>query len=84
MGITTEVRLLQSEKREPLIDVTPFGIVIVFMPLQFLNADAPMDVTLLGIVMELRLLQYPKARVPMEVTSSGMTKSVIISPFNFN
>ena len=57
LGITTEVRLLHSEKVYSSIDDIPLDKVIVVRPLHPVKAYLPILFTLLGIIIEDKLLQ---------------------------
>ena len=67
-----EVRLLQPEKAEDPMLVTPSGMMIEVRLMQSEKASCSMLVTPSGMVIEVRLLPV-KAFLPMLVTLSGMT-----------
>ena len=71
-----EVKLLQKEKAELPIDVTPLGIVMEVKLLQPEKAFPPIDVTLLGMMIVARLLQPQKARLLIFCKPSPSTTDV--------
>ena len=56
-GMSMLVRLLQPEKAEYPMETTPFEMLTLVNPLQYLNAELPMLATLPGMSMLVRLLQ---------------------------
>ena len=69
-------RSSQPSNISPVIS-KEIGTVIVFSPVQSLNAFSPTDVTLSGMTISSRLAQPSKAPAPMDSTLPGIVIEVI-------
>ena len=73
------VSLEHSRKASLPIEVTPFGMVTLVRPEQYLKTPLPIEVTLSGMLMLVSLGQSMKASLPIEVTPELITMPTILT-----